>query len=47
MSGLAMDVTPSLRAGNPWVLLGVVICLPLAITTALVGPLALFLACIF
>ena len=47
MSGLAMDATPILRAGNPWMLLAVVICLPLAITTALVGPPALLLGLVF
>lgn len=47
MSGLAMDFTPVLRAGNPWVLIGVVACLPLAITTALVSPLALLLGLAF
>jgi hypothetical protein len=46
MSGLAMDFTPVLKAGSPWVLLGVVIALPLAITLVLVAPLALFLAVI-
>jgi hypothetical protein len=46
MSDLAMDVTPVVKAGNPWVLMGVVISLPLAITLVLVAPLALFLAAI-
>ena len=46
VSDLALDVTPILKAGNPWVLLGVVISLPLAITLVLVAPLALFLAAI-
>ncbi len=44
MSDLAMDLTPVVKAGNPWVLLGVVISLPLALTLVLVAPLALFLA---
>ncbi len=47
MSGLALDVTPVLKAGNPWVLLGVVIALPLAISLVLIAPIAIFLAVVF
>ena len=36
-----------LKAGNPWVLLGVVIALPLAISLVLIAPIALFLAVVF
>lgn len=44
MSDLVIDVTPVLKAGNPWVLLGVLAALPVAMTMVLVAPLALLLA---
>ncbi len=47
LSGLALDLTPVLKLGNPWALLALVLAVPWAIAAAMVAPVALGLAAVW